>query len=39
MGVTLELYAHLAENAQDSAAAAMDRLLWSGEEPPQAANS
>ena len=28
VGVTLEVYAHLAENAQDAAAAAMDRLLW-----------
>jgi integrase len=27
VGVTLEIYAHLAENAQDAAAAAMDRLL------------
>jgi len=27
VGVTLEIYAHLAENAQDAAATAMDRLL------------
>lgn len=27
VGITLEIYAHLAENAQDAAATAMDRLL------------
>jgi integrase len=31
VGVTLEIYAHLAENAQDAAASAMDRLLWTAE--------
>ncbi|HEX6737870.1 MAG TPA: tyrosine-type recombinase/integrase [Vicinamibacteria bacterium] len=38
-GVTLEVYAHLAENAQDAAAAAMDRLLMPANGPSQAATS
>jgi integrase len=39
VSVTLEVYAHLAENAQDAAAAAMDRLLMPATERPQAATS
>lgn len=33
VGVTLEIYVHLAENAQDAAASAMDRLLKPSPQP------
>ncbi len=39
VGVTLEIYARLAENAQDAAATAMDRLLKPPEDAPLTAIS